>query len=192
MIDLTNNPSTKNIKNFSKYLSYLLRHNPDSIGLDMDSEGWVNVDSLISRITDYKVNLDVLKYIVSTDNKQRYSFNNCSFTKIRANQGHSYTKVNIPFDKYKPLGVLYHGTSEDVIDDIFSSGGLKPMSRLYVHLSRDKETAIKVGKRHGNVKLLEIDAESMFKDGYEFYISTNFVILIKEVPSKYLSLLQDI
>ena len=63
--------------------------------------------------------------------------------------------------------------------------GLKPMSRQYVHLSGDIETASKVGERHGNLYIINIDAEQMYKDGYKFYLSDNGVYLTKSVPVKY-------
>lgn len=176
-------------KNFSKYLAYLLRHNPSDIGLYMDSQGWVSVDELLNRLdkhNKFKIDLDYLKDIVSSDEKQRYSFKD-DFKYIRANQGHSLESVNINFKSFKPSGVLYHGTSEKSLDSILSSGGLKPMSRLYVHLSKDEETAKNVGSRHGNVVVLVINAKAMWDDGFGFFESDNGVVLVKEVPMKYIT-----
>lgn len=176
-------------KDFSRYLSYLLRHNPFDIGLYMDSEGWVSVDELLNRLDNhnkYKVDLDELKEVVNTDEKQRYSFKD-DYKFIRANQGHSLESVNINFKSFKPSGVLYHGTSEKSLDSIFSSGGLKPMSRLYVHLSKDEETAKMVGSRHGKAVVLVINAKAMWNDGFDFFESDNGVILVKEVPMKYIN-----
>ena len=180
---------SSNNRNFSKYLSYLLRHNPSDIGLYMDSQGWVSVYELLNRLdkhNKYKVSLDELKEIVETDNKQRYSFKD-DFKFIRANQGHSLESVDINFKSFKPSGLLYHGTSEKSLDSILSSGGLKPMSRLYVHLSKDVETAERVGSRHGKGVVLAIDAKAMWDDGYDFFESDNGVVLIKEVPMKYIT-----
>ena len=178
-------------KNFSKYLSYLLRHNPSDIGLYMDSEGWVSVDELLNRLdthNKYKVSLDELKEVVNTDEKQRYSFKD-NFKYIRANQGHSLPDVNIQFKSYIPTDVLFHGTASHFLDRITSSGGLKPMSRLYVHLSKDITTAEVVGKRHGKVKILVVDAKAMHEDGFDFLESDNGVILVKEVPNKYIKIM---
>lgn len=179
-------------KNFSKYLSYLLRHNPSDIGLYIDSEGWVSVDELLNRLdkhNKYKVSLDDLKEVVNTDEKQRYSFKD-NFKYIRANQGHSIPEVNIQFKSYNPKDILYHGTASRFLDKIMSSGGLKPMSRLYVHLSKDITTAEAVGKRHGEIKILIIDAKTMHEDGFDFFESDNGVILVKEVPNKYIKVLE--
>lgn len=189
MTDLTTDEiSMSKLTKFSRFLSYLLRHRPDEINLTMDSQGWVSVNELITNLEKeqkYKVNLDILKEIVDTDDKQRYSFKD-DFKYIRANQGHSID-LDINFKEYKPSGVLYHGTATRFVDDIFDSG-LKPMTRQYVHLSKDIETAEKVGSRHGNPIILVVDAVSMVSDGFKFYESDNGVVLIKEVPKKYISL----
>lgn len=190
MVDLTvkSEVSNKRLQNFSKYLCYTLRHKPESIGLVMDKEGWVLVDDLILKMQsfgDYTIDLDILKEIVSTDSKQRYSFKD-DFKYIRANQGHSIPDLQISFKEYMPSGVLYHGTATRFTDKILKEG-LKPMSRQYVHLSRDIEVAKTVGQRHGNPEVLTIDALAMARDGYKFYESDNGVILVNEVPTKYLS-----
>lgn len=176
-------------KAFSKYLSYLLRHNPSDIGLYMDSQGWVSVSELLNRLekhSKFNIDLEFLKNVVATDEKQRYSFKD-DYKFIRANQGHSLESVNINFKSYTPNGILYHGTSERFLAEIYKSGCLKPMSRLYVHLSKDIETAEMVGSRHGKVKILVVDAKAMHEDGFCFFESDNGVILVKEVPVKYLS-----
>lgn len=178
-----------NINSFSKYLSYLLRHNPSDIDLSMNNQGWVSVDELISNLekfNKYQITFDFLKEVVDNDSKQRYSFTD-DFKYIRANQGHS-VDVEIDFKEFIPLGVLYHGTALRFVDEILNSGGLKPMTRKYVHLSKDNDTARNVGTRHGKPAILVVDAVSMINDGFKFYESDNGVVLIKEVPSKYLTL----
>ena len=176
-----------NINSFSKYLSYLLRHNPNDIDLSMNNQGWVSVDELISNLEKfdkYQITFDFLKEVVDTDSKQRYSFTD-DFKYIRANQGHS-VDVEIDFKEFIPLGVLYHGTALRFVDEILNSGGLKPMTRKYVHLSKDNDTARNVGTRHGKPAILVVDAVSMYNDGYKFYESENGVVLVDEVPTKYL------
>ena len=108
--------------------------------------------------------------------------------RIRANQGHS---INVDADLIEmiPPDVLYHGISKKSIDAIYKEG-IKSMSRLYVHLSKDIDTAVKVGKRHGEPVVLEIDCRSMISDGYKFYLSENNVWLTKIVPSKYVKLMR--
>lgn len=191
MIDLVNlgKQGSKQLNSFSKYLSKLLRHTPEEIELSIDSEGWVSTKELIDNLLSfdkYKVDLRVLQEIVNSDNKGRYSFKD-DFRYIRANQGHSCKGVNITFKEFNPTGVLYHGTAERFVSDILDSGGLKPMSRQYVHLSKEFGVAITVGQRHGKPRVFVVDALSMVEDGYKFYESENGVILVKEVPKKYLS-----
>lgn len=173
----------KNLTETSKFLSLILRHKPQTIGISLDEHGWANVDELINGM---KISLETLEKIVYTDNKNRYSFNEDK-TLIRANQGHSIP-VDVELEEKEPPEVLYHGTAEKYLESI-NNIGLIPKSRLYVHLSSDIDTAIKVGERHGNPYVYFINAKEMYKDGYKFYISKNNVWLTKEVPVKYIKLL---
>ena len=172
------------LKETSKYISLILRHKPETIGITLDEHGWANVDELISGIAKtHEMNMNILEEIVSTDEKQRYSFNDDK-TKIRANQGHSI-QVDVELEEMRPPEILWHGTGEKFTGSI-DEQGLIPKSRLYVHLSKDEETAFKVGTRHGKPVLYIVKAKEMFKDGYKFFLSKNGVWLTKEVPVKYL------
>lgn len=166
-------------------MSLILRHKPEAIGISLDEHGWANVNDLIAGIAkDNEFNMDILEEIVRTDEKQRYSFN-FDKTLIRANQGHSIP-VDVELEEKVPPEILWHGTGEKYVDSI-EAQGLIPKSRLYVHLSRDEITAVKVGQRHGNPVLYQIKAKKMFEAGYRFYLSVNGVWLTKEVPVKYLT-----
>ena len=172
------------LKETSKYISLILRHKPETIGITLDEHGWANVDELIAGISKtHTMNMQILEEIVSTDEKQRYSFNDDK-TLIRANQGHS-VQVDVELKELEPPEILWHGTGEKFVASIDSSG-LIPKSRLYVHLSKDKETAAVVGARHGKPVLYKVLSGKMYKDGYKFYLSENKVWLTKEVPLKYL------
>lgn len=173
----------------SVFISLVLRHKPDAVGIQLDEHGWANVDELIEGInnTGRTIDMDVLEEIVRTDNKQRYSFNEDK-TLIRANQGHS-VPVDVKLEEKQPPQYLYHGTADRFMDSIMAEG-LKPMSRLYVHLSKDKETAVKVGKRHGSPVVIKIKAEEMWKDGIKLYLSQNGVWLTKYVDKKYIEIVQ--
>lgn len=165
-------------------MSLILRHKPETIGISLDEHGWADVDELITGISKtHEFNRDMLEEIVRTDEKQRYSFNEDK-TLIRANQGHSIP-VDVELDEVEPPEELWHGTGEKYVSSI-DEQGLIPKSRLYVHLSKDKETAVKVGKRHGKPVLYVVKAGEMCKNGYKFYLSKNGVWLTKEVPVKYL------
>ena len=168
----------------SKYLSKILRHKPEIIGITLDEHGWANVEELIDGIAkDREFNMEILEEIVRTDAKQRYSFNE-DRTLIRANQGHS-VNVDVELAEEIPPEILFHGTGERFVPSINESG-LVPKSRLYVHLSQDEETAFKVGTRHGKPVLYIVKASDMYKDGYKFYLSKNGVWLVDSVPVKYL------
>lgn len=174
-----------NINETSKFISLILRHKPEAIGISLDEHGWADVDELIAGISrTHELDRDILEEIVRTDDKQRYSFNEDK-TLIRANQGHSIP-VDVELEEVKPPEELWHGTGEKYVLSI-KEQGLIPKSRLYVHLSKDEETAVKVGKRHGKPVLYIVKAGKMYRDGYKFYLSKNGVWLTKEVPVKYLT-----
>lgn len=173
------------LKETSKFISLILRHKPETIGITLDEHGWADVSELIEGINKTTpFNMEMLQEIVSTDNKQRYSFNDDK-TLIRANQGHSIP-VDVELKKAVPPEVLYHGTGEKYVTSI-DKEGLIPKSRLYVHLSKNEETALNVGKRHGKPVVYKVDAKRMAEAGYEFFLSVNGVWLTKAVPKEYLS-----
>ena len=172
------------LTDISRFMSLILRHKPETIGISLDEHGWANVDELIEGIAKTReFNMDILEEVVKTDNKQRYSFNEDK-TLIRANQGHSIP-VDVELDEVEPPAELWHGTGEKYVESI-DKMGLIPKSRLYVHLSKDSDTATNVGRRHGKPVLYTVKTGDMFKDGYKFFLSKNGVWLTKEVPVKYL------
>lgn len=168
----------------SKYISLILRHKPEVIGITLDERGWAKVDELIAGVQKtHPINREMLEEIVRTDAKQRYSFNEDG-TLIRANQGHSIP-VDVELPVAEPPEILWHGTGEKYVVSIDKTG-LKPQSRLYVHLSGDVDTAITVGKRHGKPVIYKVLSGKMAGDGYTFYRSVNGVWLTKTVPVEYL------
>lgn len=167
-----------------KFISLILRHKPETIGISLDKNGWANVNELLKGIQNQGINIDFerLNEIVETNNKKRYSFNEDK-TKIRANQGHSIN-VDVELKEAIPPVKLYHGTATKYIDDIMKNGIIHK-NRLHVHLSKDIETAINVGTRHGTPVVLEIDTKEMINDGYKFYLSENGVWLTSDIAPKY-------
>ena len=173
------------LRETSKFISLILRHKPEAVGITLDEHGWANVDELIVGINKtYPLTMEELEEIVRTDNKQRYSFNEDK-TLIRANQGHSIP-VDVELPEKLPPELLYHGTGVKYTESI-NEQGLIPKSRLYVHLSSDYDTAMKVGQRHGKPFVYLVKAGKMAADGYRFYLSVNGVWLTKKVPVEYLS-----
>ena len=173
-----------NLTDTSRFMSLILRHKPETIGISLDEHGWADVGELIAGIAKtHEFNMDILEEIVRTDEKQRYSFNEDK-TLIRANQGHSIP-VDVELDEAEPPAELWHGTGEKYVTSI-DGQGLIPKSRLYVHLSKDRDTPVKVGRRHGKPVLYIVKAGEMHRDGYQFYLSKNGVWLTKKVPVKYL------
>ena len=169
----------------SKFISLILRHKPEVIGITLDEHGWANVDELLAGVSrTHPLDMAGLEEIVRTDDKQRYSFNEDK-TKIRANQGHS-VPVDVELEEAAPPELLYHGTGEKYVASI-DTQGLTPKARLYVHLSGDYETAYKVGARHGKPRIYQVHSGQMAVDGYMFYRSVNRIWLTKEVPVRYLA-----
>lgn len=181
--------SKKNNNELSKFISLILRHKPEVIDLKLDKQGYLNVNDLINGInnkSNFSIDFKKLEEIVNTDNKNRYSFDS-SKKKIRANQGHSI-QVDVGLKEIEPPEFLYHGTGEKYVDSI-NKKGIISKSRIYVHLSKDIDTAKNVGKRHGNPKIFRIKAKEMYKDEYKFFLSENKVWLTKYIPTKYIELI---
>jgi putative RNA 2'-phosphotransferase len=175
----------KQITHISKFLSLVLRHKPETIGIQLDENGWTDVELLLERSNSYGINFDkdILKHIVATNSKKRFAFND-NLDKIRASQGHSIN-IELGYTHQKPPEILYHGTGDKSVESILEKG-LEKRNRQQVHLSSDVETAIKVGQRHGKPFVFKVLAEQMYNDKFEFYRSDNGVWLTDNVPTKYL------
>lgn len=174
----------------SKFLSLVLRHNPGKIGLALDPNGWADVDELLQKAnrSGFRFDRQTLEKVVTENDKKRFAFS-LDGRKIRASQGHSI-QVDLQLEPVSPPDVLYHGTAERFKASILEKG-LRPGNRQYVHLSKDIETAIKVGSRHGKPIVLIVDTRIMEKDGLAFYLSDNGIWLTEYVPVKYLSLVAE-
>ncbi|WP_439132039.1 RNA 2'-phosphotransferase [Polaribacter sp.] len=178
----------KDKKQISKFLSLILRHQPEKIGLQLDKNGWAWVIDILEK-SKLKFTLKELEEIVMTNDKKRFSFNDDK-TKIRANQGHSLKTINLELKTQVPPKVLFHGTIEKFIPSI-KLEGLQKMNRQHVHLSPDQETAIKVGSRRGKPIILSINALQMHNEGYAFYHSENGVWLTDNVPVDFINLIPN-
>jgi putative RNA 2'-phosphotransferase len=169
----------------SKFLSLVLRHDPHSIGLELDENGWVGVLSLISKVGPKfpGFNMAMLEEVVANNNKKRFAFNEDK-TKIRANQGHSI-QVDLDYEPVLPPEILYHGTVGRY-SNIIAKEGIKKMSRHHVHMSKDLQTAVVVGTRRGEAVILKVKAGEMHRAGFEFFVSPNGVWLTDFVPPAYI------
>lgn len=170
----------------SKFLSLVLRHRPEAIGIELDASGWVEIDELLAACNQHgrPLTREQLESIVAECDKQRYAISEDK-RRIRANQGHS-RPVELGYAPEHPPDVLYHGTVDKFVGSILKQG-LNKGKRHHVHLSPDTATAGKVGQRRGKPVILHIDAAAMHNDGYEFCCSKNGVWLTDFVPSKYIS-----
>jgi len=174
----------RTLESTSKFLSLILRHHPEIIGITLDDHGWADVKELLKGVNQTRtLTAEQLETIVRTDPKQRYTFN-ADHTCIRASQGHSIP-VDVELKECEPPEVLYHGTAEKYTASI-EQEGLLPKSRLYVHLSADTEAARQVGQRHGKPVIYLVLAGEMARAGYPFYRSENGIYLTRSVPVSYL------
>jgi len=174
-----------NHKHISKFLSLILRHNPGKIGLQLDENGWADVNELLSKAQKHQPNLDIdlLNEIVETNDKKRFAFSEDQ-TRIRANQGHS-VEIDLEYKPKQPPEFLYHGTVAKFMQAIKGKGLLK-MSRHHVHLSEERETANKVGSRRGKPIILTIRSGAMHVNGVKFFQSDNGVWLTDSVAPEYI------
>ncbi len=169
----------------SKFLSLVLRHKPEEIGLQLDKHGWVRVDELLRKLkkASRKLSRDELIQLVESSDKKRFTLSEDG-SRIRAVQGHS-VDVDLDLEPRRPPDELYHGTASANLDAIFSDG-LNSGSRRQMHLSTNPEIAERVGQLHGKPVVLRVEAKRMFDDGFEFFCAENGVWLTDKVPASYL------
>ena len=175
----------KEVRRKSKFLSLVLRHQPDKIGISLDESGWIDVDVLLAAMKRHgkTMSRDTLEMVVETNDKQRFSFDETG-TRIRANQGHS-VKIELGYQAAVPPEILFHGTPRQSVDSI-AREGLKKMQRHHVHLHVDEETSITVGRRRGTPVLLKVRSLEMHQAGCEFFVTPNQVWLTESVPAEYI------
>ena len=175
----------KEIIRTSKFLSLVLRHEPERVGLKLGEAGWVGVDELLLAVNRNGValTLEDLKHIVATSDKKRFAFSE-DYRSIRASQGHS-VEVDLQYLPQVPPEILYHGTATRFLDGI-RKDGLQRMARHDVHLSAETKVTVQVGSRHGKPVLLTIRAGDMHRAGFEFRCSANGVWLVDHVPPQFI------
>lgn len=176
----------KQLVSLSKFLSLVLRHQPEVIGMQLDSEGWLPIDELIenSKQRGTPITLTLLHEIVATNDKRRFSLSDDGL-RIRANQGHSIAAVELNLQPLEPPDQLFHGTVAAFIESIREQG-LQKRSRNHVHLSADETTAIKVASRRGKPIVLIVEAAKMHEANYAFFCSANGVWLTDRVPVEFI------
>ena len=169
----------------SKFLSLVLRHKPEEIGVTLDEAGWVDVETLLSACARHRfpITRQQLETVVATSDKKRFALSEDG-SRIRANQGHS-VEVELGYAPAQPPEILYHGTADRFIESIRRQGLIKG-KRHHVHLSLTRPTAAAVGTRHGRLVLLEVRSGDMHRAGIVFYKSANDVWLTDAVPAEYL------
>lgn len=171
----------------SKFLSYVLRHQPEAIGIELDSEGWTDIDALIAAAArdDRRLDRALIDEVVANNDKKRFAISSDG-VRIRAVQGHSTGAVRIVHRALTPPPVLYHGTASRFVAAILRQG-LRPGARHHVHLAQDYAAAFAVGTRHGVPVVLRVDAAGMDAAGFPFFLADNGVWLTEAVPPRYLA-----
>ncbi|MEU4832909.1 RNA 2'-phosphotransferase [Streptosporangium sp. NPDC023615] len=174
----------KRLVRVSKYLSKHLRHEPEGIGLTLDPQGWVDVETLLAAAArhGFAITRDELARVVEDNDKRRFTVEG---DRIRANQGHT-VDVDLDLPVVEPPEFLFHGTVGAHVADI-RRVGLLPMARHAVHLSPDRETATRVGARRGRAIVLVVRSGEMHRAGHEFQVSANGVWLVSHVPPAHIA-----
>ena len=169
----------------SRFLSLVLRHRPEMIGLSLDEQGWASIDDLVRLSQDSREPLtrELIDEVVRTNDKQRFRISDDGL-RIRASQGHTIP-VDLGLPARQPPEKLYHGTATRFLGSIRHQG-LHPRKRRHVHLSSDRHTARQVGGRHGQAAVLTVLAGEMARAGHEFFLSDNGVWLTASVPPEFL------
>lgn len=169
----------------SKFLSYVLRHDPDALNLTLDPGGWADLEALIenARADGRSLSRSRIKNVIDAGEKTRFALS-ADESKIRANYGHSID-VDVDLEPRPPPEHLYHGTARQFLPAI-REAGLRPQSRQYVHLSPTREGATAVGQRHGPPVVLTIAAQALHNTGYTLYPSTETVWLTRRVPPAFI------
>lgn len=177
--------ATRSLGSLSRFLSLILRHKPEVVGLQVDDAGWVTIDNLLigCRANGRNVTRDEIAEVVRTSDKQRFALSEDGL-RIRAQQGHS-VDVELGYQTSRPPTILFHGTVAKFLPAIRGEG-LKRGARSHVHLSERFETAEKVGDRRGKAVILEVHAAEMAADGHAFFLTPNGVWLTEAVPIQYL------
>lgn len=173
------------LTSISKFLSLVLRHEPELIGLELDDAGWTSVEALLRKAAanGKPITHELLAEIVATSDKQRFAFS-ADGQLIRANQGHS-VEVDLGLPVAMPPDFLFHGTAERFSQSILRAG-LERRARHHVHLTQDRQIARGIGRRHGAPVVLRVDARRMAEQGYEFRCSANGVWLVDSVPPEFI------
>lgn len=177
----------KNSVEISKFLSYVLRHKPEAIGLKLDTEGWANISDLVrgAQQVGQTLNEEIIRVVVENSEKQRFTMSGDG-KRIRAAQGHTTGAVAIDHKRVVPPAILYHGTATRFETSIMQEG-LRPGQRHHVHLSDNFDTAESVGLRYGKPLVLSVAAARMHDQGFAFYQADNGVWLTALVPTTFLT-----
>lgn len=179
--------SKDSLKDASKFMSYVLRHNPESIGIALSSEGWIPISELVhaALLSGHAIDRQTIEQIVETSDKKRFSISDDGLN-IRAAQGHTTAAVAIKHTEKTPPETLFHGTATRFVPSI-REHGLLPGQRHHVHLTDNHRVAEQTGSRHGEPVVLVVQAASMSQHGHHFYIAENGVWLVRAVPPEFLS-----
>jgi putative RNA 2'-phosphotransferase len=176
-----------NYSKLSKAVSHALRHEPWIYELELDPDGWVNIDQLLDALRPEEkdwldLSIDDLHKMIALSDKKRHEIEN---DRIRAIYGHSIPEKIIK-ELATPPVKLFHGTSPASISEIMRSG-LRPMKRQYVHMSVLREDAEMVGKRKTNMPvILEINSNGASKSGVKFYKGNDKIWLADSIPAEFI------
>jgi putative RNA 2'-phosphotransferase len=172
----------------SKFISLVLRHAPERVGLALDAGGWVEVDTLLAALARAGTKLsrrELDALVEGPADKRRFTYD-VSRRRVRASHGHS-VEVSLDYEPKAPPELLFHGTVARFLDAI-AAEGIARQARQHVHLSETSAAAVEVARRRGAPLVLRIAAGAMARDGHVFFPAPNGIWLTEAVPARYLTL----
>ena len=183
--------SEKQRRNLSKFLSYILRHHPNRIGIELDSKGFTQIpmDDLITILKKVRnspwISRKVLDALIFLDLKGRFEIRD---DRIHARYGHSLKYITVAATRTDIPDILYHGTNLRAYQQI-KQEGLKPMGRNLVHLTTSLKDAEIVGRRHkGELVILEIDVQKAIHEGIQIWQASSTIFVSNQIPAAYIKI----
>lgn len=169
----------------SRFLTYLLRHQPKEYPLVFDARGFVDWRDIVELVQErfYDVTEEQIETVVRDPEKKRFEL---ADGRVRATYGHSFP-VDLAGEVAAAPPKLYYGVARDLAQSMLRSG-LKPRDRQYVHLSVTAEEAESVARRHDPAPaIIVVDARAAQGEGVLFH-QAGPLFLVENVPAKFLSL----
>lgn len=166
---ITRSEKTQRLYGLSRWLLKVLRHNPEAAGVNMDRDGWVPMQEIVSSLPPHLIPFSNLphKYLVELIEHLLWQRIQLVDENIRATYGHT-TRLLDPVESHTPDAPLFHGTSWELWP-LIKHVGLVPAGRRYVQLTTDFEYANRIALgRSANPLVLQVATQAALDVGVKF------------------------